>query len=232
MRFIIHELPYEQPLAAGQLRYAENGVATGALEAWRLTAAVDGYHILRVDLDARAAASGHSYLYHLVLNPYGQPEQLKFRFWGSDLDVNGQVVLEETAVIATREVNGRRYETVLNIAPNYRFWFPACMGLGLLAGNKNSDVVTAVSLRSAPSDAASAFRLFTTQVRLEAGSSEKLTLLDQVYTTRPLTIRWDREIRRLWLDDNNRPLKMERGDGLTAVAIRHIQYPRIKAPGG
>ncbi len=60
MRFIVHEQAYEKPIAAGQLRYERDGRATGAIESWRLTRAVEGYEILRVDLDARTAESGHS----------------------------------------------------------------------------------------------------------------------------------------------------------------------------
>ncbi len=73
MRFIIHQLPYERPIVAGQLRYERDGAPTGAVEQYRLTAAVDGYRFLRVDLDARTAPSGRSTLYHLTLNPDGQP---------------------------------------------------------------------------------------------------------------------------------------------------------------
>ena len=71
MRFIIHELPYERPLLAGRLRYERDGQPTGAIEFWRLTDAVDGYRFLRVDLDARDAASGRSWLYHATLDAAG-----------------------------------------------------------------------------------------------------------------------------------------------------------------
>ena len=76
MRFIIHELPYERPLLSGRLRYERDGVPSGAVESWRLTAAVDGYRFLRVDVDAREAPSGRSWLYHLTLNPAGLPDRV------------------------------------------------------------------------------------------------------------------------------------------------------------
>ena len=50
MRFIIHEQGYERLVAAGQLRYARDGEATGTRELWRLTMAVAGYQFLRVGL--------------------------------------------------------------------------------------------------------------------------------------------------------------------------------------
>ena len=89
MRFSIHELPYETPLAAGQWRYEQDGEPTGAVEAWRLTAAQDGWSIWRVELDARAAASGRSTLYHLLLDADGRPAQLRYRLWRGAAQTSG-----------------------------------------------------------------------------------------------------------------------------------------------
>lgn len=233
MRFIIHELPYEKPVAAGRLRYEQAGAATGAVETWRLTEAVDGYRFLRVDLDARAAASGHSYLYHLTVNPHGRTEQLKYRFWGNGLEITGQVVLEDDAVIATRDVNGRRYENVVDAPVDYAFWFPSSVGLGLLARHAADDrPTTAVSLRADFDDPEVAFGTFTAEVRLQTGGAGTLTVGGKAYEVRPLTIRWDDETRTLWLDAHDWPLKMARGDGLTAVETRYIRYQRITTPDG
>ena len=98
MRFIIQEQPREKILASGRYRFEQNGVPTGAVESWRLTAVADTYRFLRVDLDAREAASGHSYLYHAVVNAEERIERLKYRFWSDALTIVGDVVLEETAV--------------------------------------------------------------------------------------------------------------------------------------
>ena len=106
MRFIIHELPYEKPVAAGRFRYEQNSQATGAVEHWRLTTAVDDYHFVRVDLDARAATSGHTYLYHLVLNPAGRPERLHYRFWTTGVEVTGNILLDH---IVTEDPKQTKY---------------------------------------------------------------------------------------------------------------------------
>jgi hypothetical protein len=91
MRFIIHEQPYEKVVAAGELRYEQEGVTTGAVEHWRLTTAVDSYQFLRIDLDARSAPSGQSTLYHLVLNENGRPERLRFRQWSGEHKIAGNL---------------------------------------------------------------------------------------------------------------------------------------------
>ena len=117
---------------AGKYRYERDGQPTGAVESWRLTAAAEGYRFLRVDLDARVAASGHTYLYHALVNADGQVERLQYRFWtqaAGGLQVTGNVVLESDAVTAMHTVNGKTSEQVLDLPTGYRFWFPAVVGL-------------------------------------------------------------------------------------------------------
>ena len=101
MRFIIPELPYEQPVARGVWRYERDGIPTGAIEQWRLSAAHEGYQFLRVDLDARSAPSGRSYLFHAVLDEDNQPVRLKFRLWQAASEIMGNVHLEGDAVLYT-----------------------------------------------------------------------------------------------------------------------------------
>lgn len=212
MRFIVHEQAYEQPIAAGQLRYARDGRATGAVESWRLTKAVEGYEILRVDLDARAAESGHSYLYHLVRRADKTPERLSYRFWGDDLMIEGTLLLEETVVTNTRTVNGTTYTDDVDLPSGYGFWFPSSIGLGLLAGFGGG---TAVTLASVNGNRLSVFGLQVVEV--------------VVMGERPLTIRWLENERRIWLDEHGWVVKMEReglpdGSRLTAVETRPIWY--------
>ncbi len=219
MRFIVHEQPYEQPIAAGQLRYERDGRATGAVESWRLTRAVAGYEILRVDLDAREAESGHSYLYHLVRREDKTPERLSYRFWGNDLMVEGNMLLADTTVTNTRTVNGRTDTEDVELERGYGFWFPSSVGVGLLAGFGGG---TAVTLASVSSEQLA--------VSGEWLSVFGLQVVEVVVTgTRPLTIRWLENERRLWLDQHGWVVKMEReglsGDsGLTAVETRAIWY--------
>jgi hypothetical protein len=110
MRFIIHELPYEKPLLAGQLRYERDGQLTGAVESWRLSDAVDGYQFLRIDLDARQAPSGRSYLYHLTLSSAGVLEQIKYRFWGDGIEAGGTVVNQGDGWLGGRTVDQIGYQ--------------------------------------------------------------------------------------------------------------------------
>ncbi|MBX3060478.1 MAG: hypothetical protein KF770_28810 [Anaerolineae bacterium] len=214
MRFIVHEQPYEKPIAAGQLRYERDGRATGAIESWRLTRAVDGYEILRVDLDAREAESGHSYLYHLVRREDKTPERLSYRFWGNDLMVEGTLLLEDTVATNTRTVNGQTITEEADLTPGYGFWFPSSVGLGLLAGFAGG---TAVTLESVSSE-----RLAVNGNRLSVFGLQVVAVA--VSGERPLTIRWLENERRIWLDEHGWVVKMSRDGGLTAVETRSIWY--------
>ena len=85
---------------------------------------LNGFRFLRVDLDARAAKSGHSYLFHLTMDNHGRPIQLKYRFWDASRTVEGILPLENNAVIATRIVAEQRQETVVDVQPGYAFSLP------------------------------------------------------------------------------------------------------------
>lgn len=234
MRFLIRELPYEKPLAAGLLRYAQHGRQTGALEEWRLTAAADGYRFLRVDLDARDAESGHSHLYHLVLNEYGRLERLSFRFWGAEVQISGNVLAEDQVLLATREVNGSRFEDVVEFKANCGFWFPTSIGLGLLGNcvqgglppenGRRTTVMLSGELGEHSLQDGRAFTLRPAEVHLSFHPEEVLTIMGQNLEVKPFQIRWHDQERTLWLDDHNWPLKMMRDDGLMAVETRLIRY--------
>lgn len=231
MRFIIKEQPYEQLLAAGELRYERNGRATGSVEQWRLTEAVDGYTFLRVDLDARAGESGNSWLYHATLNPAGRCEMLKYRFWGQGPVVEGNLVLEDDAAVNGRSVDHIRYEDVLALAPGYAFWFPSSVGLGLLAGRSGAHPAVTLDATVAPDAPQSAFSLHATAVTVQPGAPATLAVMGSATAVRPLIIRWAGHTRTLWLDDHDWPLQMQRDDGLTAVETRLRRVRRIAGPG-
>lgn len=219
MRFIIHELSYERPLLAGRLRYERDGVPTGAVESWRMTSAMDGYRFLRVDLDAREAASGRSYLYHVTLNPAGLPEQLKFRLWSNGLDAGGTVVWEGNEVVVARNVNGAAYE---DEASGSAFWFPAGSGLAMLAacvGETNG-----LTMATDTSDPAGLMAMIETPVDIVLAVGESELVGNELLMVRPLKVRWADQQRTVWLDGEGRPLRLLRGDGLTATAERLIRY--------
>ena len=219
MRQLIHELPYERPIAAGRYVYFEDGVATGALESWRLTAAPEGYRFLRVDLNAQAA-SGNNALYHLVLDATGRCERLKFRFFRQGLHIIGDLLFAEEMAMLARQVNGERFESEWPFPAQALFWFPASTGLGLLA----SDVRTgdgshpALTLKQAQH-----FTLWPVSLSASAGASQPLQIMGQTIATTPLTVRWENEERIMWLDEYDWPLRVQRR-GLTAMETRYVRY--------
>ncbi len=214
MRFIIKEQAYEKLLAAGQYRYEMDGHPTGAMESWRMTAVAQGYQFLRVDLDAREAESGHTYLYHALLDENGRYQRLKYRFWGqvadAPLEVQGDVVLDSTILTAYRTVNGRTYEQLLDVPAGYAFWFPASMGLYALPQGVGQ--WTAVGIDTNLGVETAVFGLFTTTMhasRTPGGA---------------VRYRWGGQQRTLWRDEQGFVTKMQREDGLTAVASHTIHY--------
>ncbi len=219
MRTIIHEQPYERPLSAGRLRYERDGVPTGAVESWRLTNAVDGFRFLRVDLDAREAASGRSWLYHVTLNPVGRPEQIKYRFWGDGQEASGTAVWDQGEIVAAREVNGTAWQ---DTARGAAFWFPAGTGLALLAWSAGE--TRGVTIETDTSDPARLMALNETPVAIEWGESAAEPVADEHLPVKPLTVAWRDQRRTVWLDPENRPLRLRRDDGLTAVAERLVRY--------
>jgi hypothetical protein len=247
MRFLVPEQPYERPLASGQLRYERDGQPTGAVESWRWSAAATdaglgapGYRILRVDLDARAAPSGHSYLYNLVQRENGRFEQLKYRFWANGVQLKGNVLLEDEVIVATREVNEQYVSEETAVTPGYCFWFPSSVGLGLVCnsgfGNERIDdgglvdSVQTITLQAPAGEvvltSASTwpFGLIQVMVKRSWGRPETMTVARQEVTARPLILQWANQQRIVWLDQSGLVLKMERDDGLTAVATRYIRY--------
>lgn len=231
MRFIIHEMAYEKPLTAGKWQYQLDDQATGAVEEWRLTEAREGYRFLRVDLDARRAASGRSTIYHLTLDENGEAAQLKYRFWAGGLELIGNVLLEEDAVIVTRETISGRQEDVIAMPRGYAFWFPATAALGLLAGNVGTEKRAALMLRTTSDDPPELMRPVRTLVSVAEGAPAQVTVMGEMKLARRIRIRWEDQTRNLWVDETGWPLRMARDDGLTAVLARQIIYQQIIKPG-
>lgn len=210
MRFIIHEMTYERPIAGGQLRYEREGTPTGAVEKWRLTEAVDGYRVLRVDLDAREAPSRRSTLYHAVLNPAGRPEQIKYQLWADGVKVSGVVVCDDDGLLAVREAGSDAVEETADAAA---FWFPSTLGLWLLRVQPRGQTMPGVTLDADADRPEQLMALRPTTVRLEGPDRSG-----------ELEITWDGGRRWLMLDENGYPAKMRRDDGLTAVETRLMAY--------
>lgn len=221
MRFIIHELPYEQPLLAGRLRYEREGQPTGAVESWRLSAAAEGYRFLRVDLDARLAASGRSWLYHAVLDPAGLPEQVKARFWDKGREVVLTAVRDGQKWFASRQFGGASYQEA---ARGQAFWFPAGSGLALLRHFVGS--TRGVTFIMDTSVEERTLALAETPVQIVLGEPVTAQIEGESLPARPLLVSWSSSRRTVWLDDEGRPLRLWRDDGLTATAERLVRYGR------
>jgi hypothetical protein len=232
MRFIIHELPYETPVAAGLFRYERDGQQpTGLQEHWRLTTAVDGYRFLRVDVDGQGTAAGESALYHLTINPAGRPERLQFLYWNAAGDgVSGNVLFEETVIAVTRDMNGERIEEEVAVAAGYGFWLPSAAGLGLLVegeqrmgGMERIDTEGELKRMVVTLDGARGFGLVAAEVRLSGSVAETVWVMGKAVTAERVTLFWGERPYTLWLDEHRWPLKVEEGGG-TAVESRYIRY--------
>jgi hypothetical protein len=244
MRFIIREQPYEKPLAAGLLRYEQDGQPTGTVEHWRLNDAAEGYRFFRVDLDARDGTGGDSYLYHLLLGPDNRPERLKFRYFKAGTIISGDLLIEDDTMTLLRDVKGQHvdgqrvdgqrvdgqhvdehFEETAETDDQTRFWYPSTMGLGILAYcHPGPGVFPTGTFPAFMLDKTADFALKRVEVAFQVGEEEKLVVAQQNVVARPLSIRWADQVRTLWLNPHRRPVKMVRGDGLTAVETRHIHY--------
>ena len=230
MRFIVKEQDYEKPIGAGLLRYELDGVPTGAVEQWRLTQALDGYEVLRVDLDAREAASGHSYLYHLVRQADGVPVRLAYRFWGSGLQIEGTLLFSETNITGTRAVNGRTHSEDLDIEPGTLFWFPSAIGLGLALKAKKVTGNTAVTLNGKiGGEETLALQQISGDVFFMITDTKPLEVAGKPIETVPTMVRWNGNERIVVRDQNYWPVAMQRlnfaeGKILSAIESRYIWY--------
>ncbi|MBK7897314.1 MAG: hypothetical protein IPJ90_21000 [Anaerolineaceae bacterium] len=230
MRFIVKEQDYEKPIGAGLMRYELDGVPTGAVEHWRLTQATEGYEVLRVDLDAREAASGHSYLYHLVRRVDGTSERLAYRFWGSGLQIEGTLLFSETNVTGTRAVNGRTHHEDLEIEPGTIFWFPSAIGLGLALQAKKVTGNTAVTLNGKiGGEDTLAMQQVSVDVHFLITDTKPMEVAGKTLDTVPTMVRWDGNQRIVTRDQNDWPVAMQRFDfadvkQLSATETRYIWY--------
>lgn len=146
-------------------------------------------------------------------------------------EIIGTVLLEQDAVILTRETIDGRQEDVLPLPSGYLFWFPTTAGLSLLAGKAGVVNQTAVTLATGASSAGDLMGLVETKVTVDEEPPVKLMVLDAEEEARLISIRWENQERRIGTDAQGWPLKMERDDGLTAVLAQRVRYGSITKPG-
>jgi len=225
MRFIIREQEYETLLAAGKYLFQRPEGPTGAVEYWRLTEAIDGYSFLRVDVDDREG-SGSSTLYHVTIDPDGKIARLKFRYYGSDKDVMGDLLVEGDLAILNLQIDGLpRTEQHASSGSGGLIWFPSVIGLGLLARSaKDHESVPSIVL-----DGEQEFVLKSVDVHLLWKTEVPMVVARESLLVRPCLIRWLDQKRTIWFDNHNLPVKMARNSELIALEhhfVRHMQYDR------
>lgn len=220
MRFLIHEQPYEKPLAAGAYRYERDGQPTGAVELWRLTQATEGFVVLRVDVDERPL-NGRSTLYHFLQQENGRPERLNYRQWDGTTRIEGKLLFNETSVIGTRTVNGATFEEDVALAAGYSFWFSSAVGAG-------TAVLSHTSLQSHALTLTPTLTLqpvASLSVLPLPGPGGTLTLGQKAITYYWTQLIWDQQqMMRLGQVQPGYPVWVAWMDGLTAVATRYFWY--------
>jgi hypothetical protein len=219
VRFVIREQDYEELLASGRFRYEKNGRPTGAYESWRLTRATAGYCFLRVDLDGQEAKSGESVLFHLIMSPKGKVERLKYLQFGPNGQSSGDVQLDRTGASSGRIVLGKRHDETIDLPADYVFWFPSTIGVALLARSRNQDA----TLKAISPDRDHDFILRENVISIEYAEKEYLVVTDREILVRRCSIHWDNELREIWLDEQNWPLKLRRGDSLEAIETHYVR---------
>lgn len=215
MRKLIQQMPYERPLAAGRYVYTEDGVPTGATEEWQLSAAMEGYRFLRVDLNA-GETSGDHVLYHLVLDGAGRPERLKYRLFRTGLQIMGDLLFEDALALLSRNVNAQQVTSEAPFAQGTAFWFPASAGLSLLGGMEAEGA--ALTLNRAQNLA-----LWPTHLNLSVGAVQTVGIMGRRIQASVVTARWENEERIGWFDEHQWPVRVQRG-ALTATESRYVRY--------
>jgi len=186
MRFIVREQEYETLRASGSLLYKIDDKPNGLVEKWRLTTVASDYAFLRIDLDARDTPSKRSTLFHMVLNPAGFPERLKFLVFKSGLKIEGDVLLEENEIILAMVENGKRQEHLIDRSDGAHFCFPSTLGLGLLVTNIGSENhKDALFL-----EYNDGFRIKREMITIEKGQKEVLAVSGRPVQVQPYTITW------------------------------------------
>ena len=123
--------------------------------------------------------------------------------------------------IAARDVNDTTYE---DVARGVVFWFPSGAGLALLS--RHAGDLPGVTLLAETTEPARAHALVELPVAIEWGEAQPLELGDESVPVRPLAVTWPGSRRVVWLDEDRRPLRLWRDDGLTATAERLMRYGR------
>ena len=222
MRFIIREQEYEKLVAAGRLRYLAAGIETGAVETYRLTQAVEGYSVIRIDLDRRETADASSTLFHLLLDPGGRPERLKLRYFAPADSFGADVLVDDESYSVSRTSKENVVQDEMRRPPGYGLLMPVAVGLGLFVhGNPGQRSAAAISL-----DETRRYAPFSPSVEIDPLDEEEMTVTGQLVTVRPYLIHHNGANCKIWLDGHGLPVRLDDEDGLQAVEDRYVRQRR------
>lgn len=220
MRFIIREQEYERLIAAGRLIYRASGKETGTVERWRLTQAIDGFWVMRVDLDQRETTVASSTLFHLLLDPRRRPERLKLRHFSQDVDDEVDVLIENGSLTVRRTYDGQSAEDEMSLPPGFGLLMPAVVGLALFVdGSQGQRSVEAIAL-----DESNNFVPCLKSLDLMSLPEEELTVTGQRIAVRPYLIRGSGIDVKLWIDDRGLPVRLNDSDGRQVIEDRYVRH--------
>ena len=60
-------------------------------------------------------------------------------------------------------------------------------------------------------------------ISIECAEKEFLVVTDRHISVRRCSIRWEDELRDVWLDEHQWPIKLRRKDGLTAIETQYVR---------
>lgn len=215
MRFIIREQEYESLLAAGRLKYR-----SGALESWRLTGAVDGFLVMRIDLDQRDTHTASSTLFHILLDPDNRLERAKIREISAEADVSVDVLVEGRFLSVSRTLTDGVFHDEVDLGPGYGVILPSLVGMALFVGmaaDESSQV--AVTL-----DTKQHYAPRRVSVELEAMQEEHVAVTGQTLAVRPYLILRDGLRQTIWLDSYGLPVRADDDEGLQAIEDRYVRH--------
>jgi hypothetical protein len=193
---------------------------SGAFESWRLTEAVDGYRVMRIDLDRRDSGKANSTLLHLLLDPHGQLERAKVREFAPDKDLSVDVLVDGGLFSVSRAVpQGVTHDLIARPA-GFGLILPSLAGLALFVrhtGNERSQ--SAILL-----DPARQLASRQVIVEIDVMEEESFAVTGQTLVVRPYLISQNGTRQTIWLDKYGLPVRVEDEKGLRAVEDRYVRH--------
>lgn len=226
MRFLIREMEYERPVASGRLRFERAGDPTGLVEAWKFNRALDGYSFLRIEMDTNNPADQEITLVHVLVNRDANIERLKFRFFGKEIDIDGDVQFDRNLLTLNRAFTHKGKNTKerkveeISFDSDAVFLFPTIASLALVTFTVPQDGQRSCIML----DKESLFSIQSGYARFKWGEEEDREVLRQKVVVRPCSISWDTRTVRLWLDELNWPVSASFNDGLSATEVAYWRY--------